>query len=268
MRAARLPTPPLFDQMVGERRTICHTIRASGILEISMTWRSLLRTPRAIVSKTVFALLSRWPHITLYYNLPEKTAIIQRVREIKAQCELLLADDEAYQLVALLQAVAKIPGDVAEVGTYRGGSARLICEFKGVKALHLFDTFTGLPRTGIHDYEGFKEGQYSASVETVQRVVAGYDNVHVYPGLFPDTATPIADTQFSFVHLDVDLYEWTLEGLKYFYPRLAPGGIIITHDAITADRGASRAFHEFFADKKEPIIALSRSQAMIVKVGD
>lgn len=218
--------------------------------------------------KALFAVAARAPHLTVYYNLPEKTAIIQHVRALKKEYDLLLADDEAYRLAVLLQAVAKIPGDVAEVGTYRGGSARLICEYKGSKPLHLFDTFTGLPRTGSYDYIGFKEGQYHAPRAVVEQAVAGFGGVSIYEGLFPDTAAPIADKTFSFVHLDVDLYEWTLEGLRYFYPRLAPGGVIITHDAITGDRGAGRAFGEFFADKKEPVIPVSRSQAMVVKVGD
>lgn len=231
-----------------------------------MTWQSFFRAPNAMVRNVLFSVSARSPHLTLYFNLPEKTAIIQRVRALKKECALLLEDDEAYQLVALVQSVAKISGDLAEVGTYRGGSARLLCEFKAEKTLHLFDTFMGLPRTSEHDYSGFKEGQYSAPLEEVQRAVAGFGGVHIYPGLFPETAAPIADRTFSFVHLDVDLYEWTLEGLRYFYPRLAPGGIIITHDAITAERGAGRAFYEFFADKKEPVIPVSHSQAMIVRV--
>lgn len=245
---------------------VCQVHSGNGMVNISMTWHSLFHTPRAVVRKAVFSILARSPRLTLYYNLPEKTAIVQRVRALKRACELLLEDDEAYQLAALLQAVAKVPGDVAEVGTYRGGSARLLCEFKAGKVLHLFDTFSGLPRTSEHDHEGFKEGQYSASIEAVQHAVAGFGGVHIYPGLFPETAAPIADRTFSFVHMDADLYEWTLEGLRYFYPRMSPGGIIVTHDAISADRGAGRAFYEFFADKKEPVIPVSHSQAMIVRV--
>ena len=34
---------------------------------------------------------------------------------------------------------------MAEVGVYQGVSAKLICEAKGDKELHVFDTFEGLP---------------------------------------------------------------------------------------------------------------------------
>ncbi len=34
-------------------------------------------------------------------------------------------------------------GDIAEVGVFRGGTARVICEAMGERKLHLFDTFEG-----------------------------------------------------------------------------------------------------------------------------
>jgi predicted O-methyltransferase YrrM len=38
------------------------------------------------------------------------------------------------------------------------------------------------------------------------------------------------DEKFAFVSLDMDLYKPTLEGLRYFYPRMSRGGIIAIHD--------------------------------------
>lgn len=43
------------------------------------------------------------------------------------------------------------------------------------------------------------------------------------------------------------------------------GGIIITHDYINAI-GVRKAFDDFFKDKVEPIIELSGSQCLIVKI--
>ncbi len=54
----------------------------------------------------------------------------------------------------------------------------------------------------------------------------------------------LPERRFSFVHLDVDLYESTLAGLEYFYPRLIPGGVILSHDySILA--GVKKAFEDF-----------------------
>ncbi len=44
-----------------------------------------------------------------------------------------------------------------------------------------------------------------------------------YKGYFPETGEPVKDKRFSFVHLDVDLHESTLQALQFFYPRMTPG---------------------------------------------
>ena len=68
------------------------------------------------------------------------------------------------------------------------------------------------------------------------------------------------------MHLDVDLYESTRAGLEFFYPRMTPGGIIISHDYLSAD-GVNRAFQEIFASKPErPLELVSGYQCMIVKL--
>ncbi len=54
----------------------------------------------------------------------------------------------AEQLAALATlARATPPGDFAEVGVYRGGSAQVLYEIaqEQNRTLHLFDTFTGTP---------------------------------------------------------------------------------------------------------------------------
>ena len=37
-------------------------------------------------------------------------------------------------------------------------------------------------------------------------------------------------SQFCLVHVDCDLYEPAKAGLEFFYPRLAPGSLLIVHD--------------------------------------
>ena len=82
---------------------------------------------------------------------------------------------------------------------------------------------------------------------------------------FPDTGAALTDERFSFVHLDVDIYESTIGSLEWFYPRMLRGGIIISHDFMTA-AGPRKAFTEFFERLPEPLIELPGNQGMIVKV--
>ncbi len=63
----------------------------------------------------------------------------------------------------------------------------------------------------------------------------------------------------------MDLYEGTLEGLKFFYPRMFPGGIMISHD-YQSSRGVDQAFREYFAGKTEPVVGLAGYQCMVTKL--
>lgn len=53
--------------------------------------------------------------------------------------------------------------------------------------------------------------------------------VEIRKGYFPETLGDL-DDRFAFVNLDMDLYRLTLEGLRYFYPRMSAGGVILIHD--------------------------------------
>jgi len=94
--------------------------------------------------------------------------------------------NEAYQIASVLQSVKKVPGDIAEVGVYKGGTAELICKAKEGRALHLFDTFEGLPPFGKYDQVFVNhERDFDASLTEVQDLLGAYKNVKFYKGLFP-----------------------------------------------------------------------------------
>jgi len=103
------------------------------------------------------------------------------------------------------------------------------------------------------------------SLENVKNYLKKYSNFYIYKGLFPNTSKPIKNKKFSFVNLDVDIYESTLNCLKFFYPRMSIGGIIISHDYNTI-RGVRKAIDYFFKNKPETIIELSTSQGLVVKI--
>ncbi len=240
------------------------------------TRTSLLRFPRSIIKKAIFhaiqtnngpfVFIKNIVRIKALYN-PEIIKVRDLIIEIKSETQMLLGEVEALQIFRLVRQTSKIKGDIAEVGVFRGGSAKLICEAKEDKKLHLFDTFEGLPALSQKDNTNqFHENQFSASYDEVKNYLKNYQDVYFYKGLFPSTAGPIANQNFSFVHLDVDLYEATLECIKFFYPRMNKGGILISHDYVFAP-GVRKAFDEFFDDKPEPIIELeiTGTQCLIVK---
>jgi hypothetical protein len=181
----------------------------------------------------------------------------------------LLTVREVYNLWRYGRMALSVPGDFAEVGVFRGGGARVLKEVKGDRTLHLFDTFAGMPTTDPSRDPGHSAGDFAGtSLDAVRRYVGG-ERVEYYAGFFPQTTVghERALQRFAFVHLDVDIYQSTLDGLRFFYPRLSPGGILITHDfSARSCPGVAQAFEEFFTDKPERVLPIWDSQAVFVKL--
>jgi hypothetical protein len=201
-----------------------------------------------------------------HYGCDNRKEFARQLAKIRSETELLLEDIEAYHIFMAVKRTQKVPGDIAEVGVYKGGSAKIICSAKGDKPLHLFDTFEGLPKVDEIDMVWpFYEGKFAASYEDVQNYLKNHSNVHFYKGIFPDTSDPVKDKKFSMVNLDVDCYESTKLCLEFFYSRMSPGGIILSHDYMTAP-GVKKAFDDFFDGKAEPVLETAGSQCIVVKV--
>lgn len=76
---------------------------------------------------------------------------------------------------------------------------------------------------------------------------------------------------FALVSLDPDLYEPTLEGLRYFYPRLAPGGRILIHDYTSCQfEGVKMAVDEYCRAHELFVVPLMdlHGTAVLVKQGN
>jgi Macrocin-O-methyltransferase (TylF)/Glycosyltransferase family 9 (heptosyltransferase) len=146
-----------------------------------------------------------------------------------------LPEDRRRVLAESMVATAHLGGGVAELGVFRGGSARIMAANLLGRPLHLFDTFAGLPT------EGPRAGQYAARLELVRAYLRGYAptfHVGTFPARLPDD--PI---RYSCVHLDADLYQSTWEGLAYFWPRLLPGGHLVLDD-VGREPGVDQALAE------------------------
>jgi O-methyltransferase len=122
-----------------------------------------------------------------------------------------------------------VPGDVAELGVYLGGTAAEMARAAGDRLVHCFDTFVGMRGCPIHPKDWHKAGDFADVPGYVIPELQKWPNVRIYKGVFPATAAGFK-ARLSFVHLDADLYQSTLDGLKVFYPLLNPGGIILIDD--------------------------------------
>ncbi len=191
-------------------------------------------------------------------------------KKIVSKIEFTLVDhSRCYMLYQFAKIAQELEGDVAEVGVYKGGTAKLLAETfacKPNKLVHLFDTFEGMPTTDPtldrHHAGDFR----NTSLEAVQKQLHGNSNARFYKGFFPATAGPIEDKLFCFVHVDVDIYQSVKDSCIFFYPRLEPRGVLIFDDyGFSSCPGARKAVDEFFADKLEAPFYLPSGQCFVVK---
>jgi O-methyltransferase len=154
-----------------------------------------------------------------------------------------------------------VAGAVAEVGVYRGEFARLINAAFPDRPLYLFDTFGGFTdeqiqydiRNGHIKSDPARwdpAGRFSkTSVNLVLSRMRFQENCIIVDGTFPQSAAKCPETNFAFVSIDCDLYCPVSESIKYFYPRLSPGGYIFVHDYNnSAYGGVKKAVREYAAE--------------------
>ena len=167
----------------------------------------------------------------------------------------------------------RIKGDVAELGVYKGDSAKLLHLMAPGRTLHLFDTFEGFIGTDLKPETG-EASTYTSknfadtSVNKVLKNIGGdLAYIKVHAGYFPQSADGLDDVVYSVVSLDADLYNPTKAGLEYFYPHLAPGGVIFIHDYNHKWEGLMKAVDEFAATIPEKLILVPDldSTVMIIK---
>jgi len=154
----------------------------------------------------------------------------------------------------------KVEGAIAELGVFKGNSAKVFSTIANERSLYLLDTFSGFSANDLTSNEptSSTKGDFSAGLDVVKTFVGDRKNISYIQGYFPETAEKLPkDEKFCFVHLDVDLYEPMKAGLTYFYPRMSVGGQIVIHDyANSCWPGIKKAVDEFLNDKKENIIII------------
>lgn len=131
-------------------------------------------------------------------------------------------------LELLCRRVAEVPGAAAELGVYKGFFARCINHLMPQRKLYLFDSFEGFgEEAGVS--ESFQAAHRNTSIGKVLAIMPHPETITVKPGFFPESLDGLEE-QFCLVSLDVDFEQTTLDGLRYFWPRLEKGGYLMLHD--------------------------------------
>jgi O-methyltransferase len=191
----------------------------------------------------------------LYDEIKERTIVDRR---------------RCYMLWQCARRACLVEGAAAELGVYRGGTARLLAHvFAGAKKpLHLFDTFEGMPEVDTlrdrHNQGDFRR----TSLASVNAFLADVAGVRVHPGLFPETTRDLRSEKFAFAHIDADIYDSVFAACEFFYPRLSLGGVAVFDDyGFATCPGAKRAVDEFFSRIPEQPLYLPTGQCLVIKLG-
>jgi hypothetical protein len=154
-------------------------------------------------------------------------------------------------------AIRHVEGDTAECGCYRGLGSHLIClahENGGARDRrhYIFDSFAGLSAPGALDGHYWGEGDLACDEATVRGNLKEFGFIDYRKGWIPERFAEIADRRFCFVHVDVDLAEPTKQCLEFFFPRLAPGGVMIVDDyGFASCPGVTRVVETFVAGNRQ-----------------
>jgi O-methyltransferase len=149
----------------------------------------------------------------------------------------------------------KLPGNIAELGVYKGKFARYINQFFPDRKFYLFDTFEGFDARDVQKEKAsnFSTGEQNfsdTSIQDVLKIMPHADKCVPVKGFFPESAKNVDDT-FVFVSLDADLYDPIYSGLTFFYPRLVRGGYIFIHDFNNDEyKGARQAVEQFCKEQQ------------------
>ena len=169
--------------------------------------------------------------------------------------------------------VRRIPGDVVECGSHKGGSSAVLRTAMGShRKLWIYDSFQGMPATEEKDGEEAKAwvGKCSASVEDVLGILqvtgALPEEYIIRKGWFQETFQQDLPVKIALLHCDADWYRSVTLVLDTFYPLLSEGGCVILDD-FGYWEGCRLAFYDFCEKHRiRPLIErVGNSQAYWIK---
>lgn len=176
--------------------------------------------------------------------------------------------------VEIFNKTVGLPGCVVECGVFKGMSLltftkliEIYCPGDSLKRVVGFDTFTGFTKLSDLDgppnpkrdkvVGGWNSQEFLPDLERIIHItqrdsmIPRLKRVELVKGdvckTVPEYVSNNPGLRISLLHLDMDLYEPTLTALKYLYPLVVPGGIVLLDEyGMDGFPGESAAFDEYF----------------------
>jgi len=166
--------------------------------------------------------------------------------------------------------IIELPGDILEFGVYKGSSLVRLLSFRSLleneysRKVYGFDAFGKFPdEVNLESDKDFVKnfeagGGYGISKEELEIHLSnkGFSNYELIQGDINKTVLEYSQknkaNKIALMHIDVDVYEPTLNVLEVLWDRMVKGGILMLDDYGTVE-GETRAVDEFFKGKETKI---------------
>jgi len=181
----------------------------------------------------------------------------------------------------LYDRIHRVDGDVVECGLGEGNTFSMLAYLVGgeerqhARALWGFDSFQGWPEPDPADASprNPQKGEWKVSEEMIERrfeesgIYKEFPklDVHVIKGFLSETLPDFPARPIAFLHIDVDLYSGYRDALRYLFPKVARGGLVLfdeykefhREDPLYGDKekwpGCTKAVDEYFKGRQEKL---------------
>lgn len=172
----------------------------------------------------------------------------------------------------------RLSGDFIECGVNKAHYSTGIMDYlewnktHGSRTYYLMDTFCGLVDDLVGSEEKAKgriemfKDYYTECFDIAKANVAEFDDVVLIKGAIPDTLEQNKSKEIAFLHIDMNCGAPEITALRYFWPKIQVGGIVVLDDY---------AYHGYLPQKEAidavgqevgfKVASLPTGQGLIVK---
>jgi len=174
-----------------------------------------------------------------------------------------------WELKQLSKDCHLVPGDILEVGVWRGGSGAILCAMSPQKKVWLADTFHGVVNQSEIDLS-YNGGEHSDTSEEIVLSLLSkleLENFEICKGVFPDDTGQLIPKLLSFVHIDVDVYE-SAKAIWFFVEnRVSIGGIVVFDDyGFSSTSGVTLFVNEIRANPNYKFVYNLNGHAIFIRI--
>lgn len=160
----------------------------------------------------------------------------------------------------------KLDGDFVECGTYKGNSARIICDYLDFGAtgrkFYLYDLFEHNDEMSHHSMPDHGEGLYGWVADRF----ADLDGVIVTKGSVPQTLSEAEPQEIAFLHIDMNDAGAEIGALKMLFDRVAFGAFVVLDDYGWRGYRTQKDLEDaFFAERGYQVLELPTGQGLVIK---